>query len=73
MSNLKKLKESGVKFYVVILDDSCHQLLVPHDQVDTVNKLLEKDYDDRTDEDTALLDSFYTLEGEGYYVVLEED
>lgn len=73
MTNEEKLKASGLNYYVLVSDGDGHNLLVPPDEVDRVSEIVEKDYDDWSEEEADLIDSLETLEGESHFIVLAED
>lgn len=73
MTNEEKLKASGLKYYVLVSDGDGHNLLVPPDEVYRVSEIVEKDYDDWSEEEADLIDSLETLEGESHFIVLAED
>lgn len=73
MTNEEKLKASGLKYYFLVSDGDGHNLLVQPDEVDRVSEIVEKDYDDWSEEEADLIDSLETLEGESHFIVLAED
>lgn len=63
-----------VKYYIPVEDGDGHVYLSENEaDANRISKLLEKDYDNLKDKDLDFIDSFDTLDGREYYIVLKDD